>query len=342
MSLLAVYDGKRYGYAEPDGVIAVPPFLTKLPPWGQERFHDGLAVAYADKAWGFIERTGTWSIPPAYVSARPFHAGRAAVAVARKQGRKKKTRWCYVDTDGAAHGPEDGWFKVTDFGEGRAFVEVEPGDGAVLVDERLEPVGVAPFGGSNGELDVSALAGRFAEGKAAVRDANTRKWGYVDRDGAWVIEPRFEVASAFSEGLACVRTADNDVFFVDEAGEVRLRYPIRYLSVSSFSEGLVSMPDAEDSLARAYVDHDGEVRIAARRGQGLPFADGRALFEQGDGKRGYIDRDGKLVIEPTFHHAEGFRDGYARVIPDARKPGRYSWIDSSGQLLFAVDWRAES
>ncbi|MGM9833338.1 MAG: WG repeat-containing protein [Candidatus Limisoma sp.] len=30
------------------------------------------------------------------------------------------------------------------------------------------------------------------------------KWGYIDKTGAWVIEPKYDIAVNFSEGLAAV------------------------------------------------------------------------------------------------------------------------------------------
>ena len=41
----------------------------------------------------------------------------------------------------------------------------------------------------------------FAEGLAAAKNSDN-KWGYVDETGKWVIEPQFTNAMNFSEGLA--------------------------------------------------------------------------------------------------------------------------------------------
>ena len=52
----------------------------------------------------------------------------------------------------------------------------------------------------------------FSEGLAAVRvgDRNTGKWGYIDKKGKFVINPRFDWAFPFSEGLAVVRIGEED------------------------------------------------------------------------------------------------------------------------------------
>ena len=51
---------------------------------------------------------------------------------------------------------------------------------------------------------------RFADGLAAVRigDENTGKWGYIDKQGKMVINPQFDGATSFREGLAAVRIGD--------------------------------------------------------------------------------------------------------------------------------------
>ena len=46
------------------------------------------------------------------------------------------------------------------------------------------------------------MAGPFREGLARV--ARNGKWGHINRDGKFVVEPRFEMAYEFSEGMAQV------------------------------------------------------------------------------------------------------------------------------------------
>lgn len=45
----------------------------------------------------------------------------------------------------------------------------------------------------------------FYEGLAAVQDGRSGLWGYIDKAGAWAIEPMFEQAGNFSQGMALVR-----------------------------------------------------------------------------------------------------------------------------------------
>src|SRR5690242_20046420 len=49
------------------------------------------------------------------------------------------------------------------------------------------------------------------------------------------------------------------------------------------------------------------------------------------GKAGFIDLQGKVVIEPTFKEAGTFNNGLAAVYID----GRYGYIDETGKVVIA-------
>lgn len=51
---------------------------------------------------------------------------------------------------------------------------------------------------------------------------------------------------------------------------------------------------------------------------------------QVDGKYGFIDRTGKIVIEPTFESVGIFAEGLA----DAKSGGKWGLIDRTGKLIW--------
>ena len=64
------------------------------------------------------------------------------------------------------------------------------------------------------------------------------KYGYADKSGALVIEPRFDRAEGFSEGLAAVKI--NEKYgYIDKAGEWVIEPTFFYASY--FSEGLAAV-----------------------------------------------------------------------------------------------------
>jgi hypothetical protein len=62
------------------------------------------------------------------------------------------------------------------------------------------------------------------------------KWGYIDKTGAWAIEPAgFDDARSFSEGLAAV-SVDGKYGYIDKTGAWVI--PLRFDGAGSFSNGL--------------------------------------------------------------------------------------------------------
>ena len=64
--------------------------------------------------------------------------------------------------------------------------------------------------------------------------------------------------------------------------------------------------------AWGYVDKDGKLGINPQFEEGGDFSDGLALVRV-NGRYGYIDKSGKLTIQPQFDSAGGFSDGLALV-----------------------------
>ena len=54
-----------------------------------------------------------------------------------------------------------------------------------------------------------------------IGDGTTGKWGFIDKTGSFVINPQFDFAWSFSDGLAAVRIGDYETGkygFIDKTG----------------------------------------------------------------------------------------------------------------------------
>ena len=89
-----------------------------------------------------------------------------------------------------------------------------------------------------------------------------------------------------------------------------------------------------------YIDKEGNMIIEPKFDGGFEFSDGLAEFISQDGKYGYINKKGEVVIEPTFYYGGGFEDGIAPVFLELNefrdKP--YSYIDKTGQVVVNTNY----
>lgn len=188
----------------------------------------------------------------------------------------------------------------------------------------------------------------FTEGMAAVSIGG--KWGYVDRNGRIVIEPHYEMCWQFSDGLASVRM-NNRGGYIDHDGNLII--DLRYSWAGNFADGVApvimngqgmavidktgkiligpglayagkpgnGMIPVHDGTSARFVDHDNRTLIELPDSVSIadPFSDGLAKVNQGEDRYGmfsrwgYVDRQGKLVIEHRFDEATDFSEGLAAV-----------------------------
>ena len=159
------------------------------------------------------------------------------------------------------------------------------------------------------------------EGSLSRNKGTNGKYGFVDYDGNWVVEPKFEDAEDFQEGFACVKLDDKCGFI--KADGTYLVEP-KFDDAEGFCEGL-----AEVVLDGRYgfIKTDCTYLVEPKFDDAWPFREGFAKVKLGH-KWGYIKTDGTYLIEPKFDDAWSFRDGFARVILE----GKEGEIDTDGKF----------
>lgn len=242
----ALADNSRWGFIDTSGKVVIPPFIEELPSSTTEEddFHDGLAVIQANSIKGFMDKTGKVMIPPKFSYVYPFSEGVAAVAT-----DKKGDQWGFINKSGELVFE---WASL--FAEGLAPVNRTHSCG--YIDHSGTLVLKPPL--SEGEKDCATVWGQFAEDLARWKFGT--KYGFIDRTGKTVVEPRFDLTFDFAEGLATV-SVEGKWGYIDKTGSMVIQ-PREYRHVDSFKHGL------------AYVVTK-------------------------DGKHGYIDRTGKYVWGPA-------------------------------------------
>jgi hypothetical protein len=136
-------------------------------------------------------------------------------------------KWGYINLQGKIV-IKPRFFDATDFSNGVSFVQTK--DNWAVLNE-------------SGKTVISNLMEYHPHcfgGPLPVQFAKNKKFGFIDQSGRTVIEPRFNYARCFSEGLAAVRT-DTGWGFVDKSGgfAIQPKYSPNsdYYDWPSFSEG---------------------------------------------------------------------------------------------------------
>jgi hypothetical protein len=90
--------------------------------------------------------------------------------------------------------------------------------------------------------------------------------------------------------------------------------------------------------SRALIDAKGVVVIPATGGKPSGFNAGErlALIRGWDGKFGFMDRSGRVVIEAKYQYAVGFREGLAAV----RENGLFGFINEAGEMVIPLQFRS--
>lgn len=136
-------------------------------------------------------------------------------------------------------------------------------------------------------------------------------WGYINIDGEWAIDPQFQQAWRFSEGLAAVSLDNEHGAYIDTGGQFVIGpehgdYGRCWGEEDCrFADGLAAKPN--ESGDWGYIDKSGAWAIEPRfAGVGV-FSEGLAVVSTPHGtKYGYIDTAGEWVIEPQFSQATPF------------------------------------
>jgi len=337
----------KYGFIDRSGKVIVPATLADA-----AEFSEGLACVRKLTRFGFIDTTGRFAIEPTYFRADPFADGLALVLVFGRTSNKGT--WCYIDKTGKAviklQDRTYPSFAPESFAEGRAvFYE---GQKCGYLDKTGKTV-IEP------QFDRCFA---FAEGLAKIRIGEL--YGFIDKSGKTAIALQFprpytpdilgrphgsDHDLCFHDGLASVEIGPTRKWaFIDQTGAVVFAVPNNQYSPFSFSEGLVRMRN--DQGDEGFLDSHGKIAITPIWLSVTAFSEGLAAVEKRSNYQGgcehnncwgYLDRAGRVIIEPQFSTAGPFRGGLAwvvRSIPRRNYSDAYQqgYIDTSGHFVWST------
>lgn len=145
--------------------------------------------------------------------------------------------------------------------------------------------------------------GSFKEGLAKIQFHSDlfygQHWGFgfIDKKGNIVIEPKYKDAHSFHEGLAAVLSKNDKGIF-------------KWGFINKKNEKIIDFKYTR---------------------QPSSFCEGMAIVENKNGKKGFINLKGEVIIEPIYDYTTGFYKDFAIVKKDYKTP--YELIDKVGKTI---------
>ena len=153
------------------------------------------------------------------------------------------------------------------------------------------------------------------------------KWGYCDSNRNIVIQPKYDNAYPFREGLA--RVEQNDKYgFIDKTG--REIIALKYDYVDDFYEGLARVGL---NLKYGFINKTGREITALKYDDTSYFREGLASVKLNN-KYGFIDKTDREIIALKYDYVEDFSEGLAYV----RLNDKYGFIDKTGREIVALKY----
>jgi hypothetical protein len=230
--------GSKYGFIDTSGKYIIEPHYEEA-----HMFFEGLAAVKINNKWGFLDDRDNVVIKPDYNDVWNFSEGLAAVSVDGKRGYINKFGKMMIEPK----------FDTADsFSEGMAVVRIGDDktgkegfinrqgklviatkfDSALNFSEGYAWVGLYTDNGRSKKWCRINQKGEqirkwaddarpYSDGLSAMRvgDDKTGKWGYVDINGEIVINPCYDWAAEFKNGLANVKLGENWCY-IDKTGRV--------------------------------------------------------------------------------------------------------------------------
>lgn len=141
-------------------------------------------------------------------------------------------------------------------------------------------------------------------------------------DFYWIVEPSFQNAESFSNGMAAVMTEEK-YGYINSSGELVIKPS--YDEAGDFYND--TAPVINNGL-RLYINNKGMSVIIVREDESRYFGEGLAVVKI-NGRYGYLNSSGKFVLKPAYEDAISFSEGFAAV----KINGKYGFINKKGKII---------
>lgn len=286
-------------------------------------YSDGLSAYFENGKWGFIDLNGKVAISPIYDEVQDFKSNYSIV--------KKDGKWGVIDKN------ENQLFPFV-------FDSITPFESGIALANEGTLKSYLYINGKRQALSNKYEFFPYSEGLAKIKSTKNGKWGYIDSEGIIVINPRFDSAGDFHGSVAMV-SRNGETYLINTKGDKKnVSFPLdTTLKMAPEGVGYAKRSNGEyffinsrlepqpDRYSQIHFPQEGISLIKDRLGNiGYMSSEGRFLFvlngfdDAGDfsegkawvvknGKYGYINTSGKLVVDTIFSYASNFKDNRAYV-----------------------------
>lgn len=310
--LCAVQEGLHWGYIdESDKKVAAPIFDVALP------FSEGLAWVRIKNKWAIVDRMGKLIVSPKFGRSDFYTGARTPGQFSNRLSLVSDIddNWQFINATGAQ--PFSLPDRISSIHDGAALPFSE---GLASISNQQWDHGYIDQSGRYKIEPIFTRARSFSEGLAAVEFEKTKTptvqiadplnfqlvpgdkekslWGFINQTGKWVINPQFDDAQEFKEGIAAIamKTLNKK--------NHEYNYHWRFINKTGKSINNKSFSEV------------------------LPFSEERAAVSIGE-KWGFINKEGKFIIKPIYQDADSFSNGMALV----KSKDKFGYINKSGVLV---------
>ncbi|WP_405376278.1 WG repeat-containing protein [Pseudobutyrivibrio sp.] len=166
------------------------------------------------------------------------------------------------------------------------------------------------------------------------------KCGYVDKNGKWIIEPKFSWVGPYTKGYAFAKE-NGKVGLIDEKGNWALEP--QYYDINYGGDGTFFRANIDDNGNYVYVNKEGDLlndkQYSGYAGEPF-FEDGLcAIYDEESGLVGFMDESGEYVIEAQYKEAHNFHEGYAPVCEEVDGKDTWGYVDKSGEIVIDYQYQ---
>ena len=308
---------------------------------------EGLMAVKKDEKWGYVDiKTSKTVIDYLYDDVSPFSEGIACVA---KTGLDHKLNHFYIDRNGNTVIDNQGWNYAAPFENGSDITTVF--QGTTLYDGELPENGKYAILDRNGNLLTDYIwdeALPYENGTCIVARNTDKglKWGLVNEKAEITAELLWDKVQYMSNGFAEVFVGKLDdrnnvesgkYGFIDAKGKQIC--DAQWDRVSEFHPdgyAVIGKKNADGIIQYGIIDSNGMIVIQPEY-EDFPykgyifdlFSDSLAPVIL-NGKHGYVNIEGQMIIDATWSSAGRFADGRAIVEDD----NCWYIIDTAGNIIY--------